>query len=183
MRSAPAAVLACNLLAWGGMTPHAPIAGGLAAVHDGPRLLLADHHRELESSCRGLLAHAYGDDPRDLILYYRAFERATLAHLAAEEELILPLYEAHAPDDAEAIRGEHAAIRQLLFRIGIDVELHIVRAETVRHLIETLQLHADREDATMYPWAQDHLPVSTRRQLFVRIGRSLRLLAGQPRAA
>ena len=151
------------------------MAGAVGARHS-PRLLLAEHHRELERACQALLAHTYGDDPRELALQYRSFERSTLDHLAAEEELILPAYADHAPEDARAIRDEHAAIRQLLFRVGIEVELHIVRADTVKRLVDTLRTHATREDASMYPWAQDHLPLSTRRQLFVRIGRSLRAL-------
>jgi hypothetical protein len=146
--------------------------------------LLVEHHRALETACQALLAQTYGDDPRELIFHYRTFERATLEHLAAEEDLLLPAYAERAPDDAGAIRGDHAAIRQLLFRVGIDVELHIVRVDTVKRLIETLQTHAAHEDAAMYPWAQDNLPLSLRRQLFVRIGRSLRSLIRQrPSAA
>ena len=61
----------------------------------------------------------------------------------------------------------------------LDVELHIVRVDTVKRLIETLQAHAAHEDAAMYPWAQEHLPLTLQRQLFVRIGRSLRALVRQ----
>lgn len=146
--------------------------------------LLVEHHRALETACQTLLAQTYLDDPRELVFHYRAFERATLEHLAAEDDLILPDYAERVPDDARSIRDDHAAIRQLLFRIGIDVELHVVRVDTVKELIEKLQVHAAHEDAAMYPWAQDHLPLSTRRQLFVRIGRSLRsLVARRPPAA
>lgn len=150
-------------------------AGGQARLQP----LLVEHHRALETACQALLAQTYGDDPRDLIFHYRVFERSMLEHLAAEEELLLPAYAEHAPDDAGAIRDDHAAIRQLLLRVGVDVELHTVRVDAVKRLIETLQTHAGREDAAMYPWAQERLPLSLRRQLFVRIGRSLRSLVGQ----
>jgi hypothetical protein len=106
------------------------------------------------------------------------FERAVLEHLEAEEGPLLPAYAAHAPQDASAIRDEHAAIRKLLFRIGVEVELHLVRLETLQTLIDTLHAHAAREDVSMYPWAQVHLPLSAQGRLFVRIGRSLRELAG-----
>jgi len=148
-----------------------------ALAPPGPRLLLAEHHRALDSACRALLGYTYQDDPRELIQQYRRFERATVDHLAAEEELILPAYADEAPDDAREIYDDHMRIRQLLFRIGVEVELRVVRAETVKRLVATLQAHAAREDAGMYPWAQAHLPLSTRRQLFVRIGRSLRTFA------
>jgi len=147
-----------------------------AGSQRGPTQLVAEHHRELERACQALLAPTYGDDPRELALQYRGFERSTLDHLAAEEELILPAYADHAPEDARAIRDEHAAIRKLLLRIGVEVELHFVREPTVKQLVDTLRAHAVREELSMYRWAADHLPLSTRRQLFVRIGRSLREL-------
>jgi Hemerythrin HHE cation binding domain len=148
-----------------------------AGAGNGPRLLLADHHREIEAACRALLACTYADDPFQLIAQYRAFEHAVLDHLAAEEEVILPGYAEAAPAGARAIRADHAALRQQLLAVGVEVELHFVRAETVCRLIDQLNAHAAREDASMYPWAQLHLPLPAKRRLFVRIGRSLRALA------
>ncbi len=131
-----------------------------AGAANGPRLLLADHHREIEGACLGLVAGTYADDPLELIKQYCCFERAMLDHLAAEEEQILPAYAEHAPADAQALRDDHAAIRQALYRIGLEVELHLVRATTVNQLVEALRAHAAREDAKMYPWAQLHLPLA-----------------------
>ena len=154
-----------------------PRSGGLDAdVANGPRLLLAEHHRATEQACTALLARTYADDPHELVAQYRAFEHALLEHLAAEEELILPAYAQHDPADAQAIRDDHEAIRKALNRLGIEVELHVVRAHSVHELVDSLRAHAAREDAAMYPWAQVHLPLVTRRQLFVRVGRSLRAL-------
>ena len=142
----------------------------------GPHVLLAEHHRATEQACTALLARTYTDDRLELIAAYRSFERALLEHFAAEEELILPTYAEHDPKDAQAIRDDHAAIRQALNRLGIEVELHLVRAHSVNELVDALRVHAAREDAAMYPWAQAHLPHVTRRQLYLRIGRSLRAL-------
>ena len=157
---------------------HRSSAGLDAGPANGPRILLADHHRELETACSALLGCAYEGCPRTLIKQYRKFERAVREHLDAEETIILPAFAAHAPEEARSLGLEHAAIRKLLLQIGVEVELHLLRLETVKHLIETLHAHAAREDAWMYPWAQLHLPLSARRQLFVRIGHSLRVLAG-----
>lgn len=147
---------------------------------NGPRLLLAEHHREIEDACRALLARTYADDPRALIAEYRGFERAMLEHFAAEEEEILPGYAEHASQDARVVRDDHARLRQLLFRLGVDVELHVIRLASVTELLDQLHAHAAREDAAMYPWAEAHLPVTAKRRLFVRIGRSLRALATLP---
>lgn len=153
-----------------------------ASAASRPRLLLADHHHAIEVACHALLSRTYAGDPRALIAQYRAFESAVLDHLAAEEALILPAYAESAPADARAIRNDHAWLRQKLFQVGIEVELHLARAQTVRELIDQLHAHATREDASMYPWAQMHLPLSTKRLLFVRTGRSLRSLARHAKA-
>ncbi len=147
-----------------------------AEVANSPDLLLAEHHRATEQACTALLARRYSDDPLELVAHYRSFEHALLEHLAAEDELILPAYAEHAPTEAQAIRDDHAAIRKALNRIGLEVELHVVRAHSVNELVDSLRAHAAREDTVMYPWAQVHLPPVTRRQLFLRIGRSLRAL-------
>jgi hypothetical protein len=158
------------------MTTHPDTAGLDAGAANGPRLLLADHHRRIEEACKALRTCAHGGCPRDLLEQYRFLERSVLDHLEAEEKVILPDYAAHAPEDAYAIYQEHAAIRILLFQIGVEVELHVVRLEALEQLIATLHAHAAREDASMYPWAQVHLPLSMKRRLFVQIGRSLRVL-------
>lgn len=156
-------------------------AGLDAGARSGPRLLLADHHRAIELAGRELLASTYADDPPALYTAYRGFERAILDHLAAEETMILPQYEIHAPHDAKRTRDEHVEIRDLLFKVALEVELHLVRVERIEVLLEKLHDHAAREELAMYPWAQLHLPVTTKRELFVRIGHSLRSLAHWPK--
>lgn len=145
-------------------------------IETDPRVLLGDHHRATERACTALLARTYADDPQELIAQYRVFEHALLDHITAEEELILPAYEEHAPEDASAIRQEHAAIRQALYRLGIDVELHVVRAHSVNDLVAALRAHAAREDRQMYTWAQQYLPPVKREQLGLRVRRSLHAL-------
>jgi hypothetical protein len=173
--------VACRLLCMVTMTDHLQAAGLDAGAANGPRLLLADHHREIEQASKALRACTSEGCPRALIEQYRVLEHAVLEHLEAEEVVILPDYTRYDPEAAYAIRDEHAAIRKLLFEVGVEVELHVVRPETLQRLIDTLHAHGAREDVSMYPWAQVHLPLSTKRRLFVRIGRSLRAL--KPRVA
>lgn len=151
-------------------------------TNNGPRLLFADHHEEIEAACRALKAAIYTDDPANLIARFRTLERATLEHMSAEEEEILPAYEKTMPADASRILATHDELRRQLMRLAIDVELHAVRAHQLERLIATLREHARQEDLYMYAWAQIHLPLRTKRVLFKRIGRSLRALA-QQRAA
>lgn len=143
----------------------------------GPPLLFADHHDQIEAACDALRACAHTGDLRDVITRYRSFERAVLEHLKAEEEEILPAYARHAPADAESIRATHDELRGQLYRIGVDVELHCVREKTLDRLVTALQAHAAHEDRKMYPWAERHLTPPTRRELFKRLTHSLLALA------
>lgn len=147
-----------------------------ALANNGPRLLFADHHEKIEQACEALRASIYTDDSHELMMRFRSFEHAMLEHMAAEEEQILPAYAEDAPDEAAAVRATHDDLRRQLYRIGVEVELHCVRASTLEQIIKTLRAHAAREDGQMYPWAQVHLPARTKRDLVKRIGRSLRRL-------
>jgi len=138
--------------------------------------LLRNHHDEIASRCAELRSSAFADDPRDVILRYRNLERAVLEHMEAEEQTILPAYERLFPEDARAILATHDELRRQLYRLGIDVELHAIRLESIDQLLATLSAHVVQEDRAMYPWAQRCLPASSRREVFERIGRSLRLL-------
>jgi len=156
---------------------HSSCRGLDALDSNGPRLLFADHHHEIESAYRALLAATYTDDPRELITQFRSFEHEILEYIGAEEEVILPAYEHYVPVDAQALRTDHEKIRERLTRIGVECDLHAIRADTLKELIAELRAHAAREDAKMYPWAQVHLPLDTRRALFVRLGSSMQRLA------
>jgi hypothetical protein len=143
---------------------------------DGPRLLLPEHHEEIASACIALRSSAFTDDPLEVITRYRNVEHAVLEHMRAEEDFILPEYANHAPADAAAIRATHEGLRRHLYRLGIDVELHAIRLESIDGLLMTLRDHAAHEDRNMYPWAQRSLTPFTKRELFKRITHSLRAL-------
>jgi Hemerythrin HHE cation binding domain len=131
--------------------------------------LLAAHHDDVERMCRGLLADTLADDPRQLVDAWRRFERAALEHMAAEEELVVPGYAVADPADAAAICEQHARLRELLGALGIEVELHVIRATTVRALTKAMRAHAAHEHAGMYRWAARHLAEPVRAALWTRL--------------
>jgi len=137
----------------------------------GLNILLSDHHHRLESTCRALLGYAYTDDGRALTLSWNEVEAELLDHMAAEEEVILPGYELHAPADARRVRDDHARIRALLTPIGVEVELHEIRIARLRQLVAALEAHSANEDAGMYPWAAQHVALVSQRMLYARISR------------
>ena len=136
-------------------------------------MLLSDHHHRLEAMCRALLGSADADDARALTLSWNEVEAELLDHMAAEEEVILPSYELHDPDDAHRIREDHARIRTLLTPIGVEVELHEIRLARLRQLVAVLEAHATSEDARMYPWAAQHVVLVSQRMLYARISHGL----------
>ena len=148
-----------------------------------PPLLLSAHHEALHAACNALRAHTYGGDALELIARFRAFENALLQHLVLEECEMLPAYELEDPFHAAAIRHDHVEIRALLSQLGLEVELHVARATTIERLLAMLRAHAAREEEWMYAWAECNLSNATRRELFVKLGRSLRALAGDDGAS
>lgn len=137
-----------------------------------PRLLFDEHHAEIEALCNALRESLYKDDPLEVIASYRTLERAVLEHMRAEEDTILPAYTTHAPKDAAVIVATHDELRRRLFRLGVDAELHCVRAPSIDELIAALRAHAAHENREMYPWAESHLPAPTKRRLFARMTES-----------
>lgn len=151
---------------------------GLEAIDaNGPRLLLAEHHRCLEIAGRELLAFLRAGDSRGLISAFRAFEAEVRAHMKDEEDLVLPAYRRAFPIEAGAITKAHAQLRVLLARASIDAELHSLSNTTLTSLLEALEEHGRFEDRTMYPWARVHVEDPSRRSLVERIEASLSELA------
>ena len=139
----------------------------------GLRLFAAERHLELETAFEEL-ERACPDDPHVVAAHWRVLDAALREHLDAEEDLIVPAYQLTAPEEAVELRCEHARIRKLLDEIELDVRQRVLPTRRLRDLVELLRAHAEREDASMYPWAERNLPLVVRRQLFVRIARWLR---------
>ncbi|MGE0401227.1 MAG: hemerythrin domain-containing protein [Kofleriaceae bacterium] len=151
---------------------------GLEAIErNGPQLLFAEHHRSLRRAGENLMARAHEDDCFALVTEYRMFEKQILEHLRAEEEVVLPAYGQACPAEAAQIREAHAMIRKRLEATALDIELHAIRIDAIRELLALLDEHARFEDRTMYPWAQVHLPATSRTALGDRLIASLRQLA------
>jgi Hemerythrin HHE cation binding domain len=112
------------------------------------------HYRRLEGLLAELRALVLADDPRGLRPFWTAFERELRDHLAAEETCLLPAFgETHA-NKARSLRQDHAQIKDLLEEIGMRIDLHLVRAKAVDHLIDVLREHTRREDAWMDAWTR-----------------------------
>jgi hypothetical protein len=151
---------------------------GLEAIeHNGPRLLFAEHHLSLRRAAEDLMGRAHEDDCFALVAEFRTFEQQVLEHMSLEEETILPVFAEADPAEAAAIRDEHDKLRKQLERTALDVELHCIRIDSIWTLLAVLDDHAKREDQKMYPWAQVHLPASSRNTIGARLLASIQKLA------
>jgi hypothetical protein len=119
----------------------------------GPAAMLLRLHEQFERTCIELVADVESVDPPSLAVRWREIERLIERHFDVEEEMLLPAFERIAPREAATIREEHARIREAMARAGLEVELHVVSAVSVRALVARLREHALREDASLYAWA------------------------------
>lgn len=145
---------------------------------NGPDLLLGEHHQILREAGRELLELAKGDDHRGLPQTFRTFEHQVREHLVAEELSILPEYTVADPAAAARVRADHAVLRAQLDRSAVEIELLDSRVAAIETLLVYVESHARREDCSMYPWAQVHLPRPAHESLFTRLRHSFaRLVA------
>lgn len=127
---------------------------------EGLRALLTREHRELDQLFEALLQALQADARQDAFRLWTAFDDGLCRHMALEEKELLPRLQEANPREVEALLGEHAQIRANLADLGLGVDLHEIRVQTVSDFIEQLRRHAKREDALAYRWAEKNLPVA-----------------------
>ena len=131
--------------------------------------LLTEHGHDIERACADLRSDTYADDRLALVAAWRLFEARMVGHMAAEEDLVLDAYAHDFPDDARLIRQQHDELRRMLTPLAIEVELHMIRADTIERLLTALRAHAMHEEAQLYPWAERHLAGAKRAELEARL--------------
>jgi hemerythrin superfamily protein len=116
---------------------------------------LRQDHSHLEQHFEDLIRRATLGDWKDCDAIWDRFGRELEAHMRYEEAELLPDYADSSPEAAavaQQLRAEHTIIRQLLDGIGLDIQLHAVRAVGIRRFVSALRAHSEREDKTLYPW-------------------------------
>jgi hypothetical protein len=134
-----------------------------------PRHWLLDDHVALLQRFEEVLAWFRQNDREATRRAWTVFESTLTAHLEAEETLIFPAFRDVDRAETEALAQDHARFRSKLDELGLAVDLHIIRADSARGLIEALTVHSRREDGRMYPWAEKHLDALSRRRLRERL--------------
>jgi hemerythrin-like domain-containing protein len=115
--------------------------------------MLSEDHQHLERLFQEIIARVQEGEQGTLRGDWQRFERELSSHMEVEELEILPAFSREHLVEAQGIRDEHARIRAGLTELGIDLDLHCLRAERVEAFIGLLRAHAQREEALLYPWA------------------------------
>ena len=114
--------------------------------------MLAGEHHRLDRAFQAIVTRAQGGDYQEIEREWLAFQSALLQHLDAEEKNLIPALAKDRPGEAQTLLDEHANIRIKLLQLGVDLDLHCLRAERVEAFVETLSAHAHREENIFYPW-------------------------------
>ena len=135
--------------------------------------MLADH-ASIERRISRLVTAARMDDWDRLHAAWSEVERDLNAHLTVEEELMLPRFERHDAAHAAEIRAQHTRIRAQLQALGVDLDLHALRADAVEAFVAELKEHAACEERALYSWAQGSLGEPEKTSLLSRLKARLR---------
>ncbi|KYG04807.1 hypothetical protein BE21_44700 [Sorangium cellulosum] len=126
-------------------------------------------HQRLDEVFECLLNRVHAGDMEAACETWGTFERELLAHMAAEEAVLLPVLDRLDPEGAGTVRAEHLGIRKMLAEMGMAIELHTLREERVEAFVRALRQHAAHEEAGLYPWADRELPEPAAAHLFERL--------------
>jgi hypothetical protein len=131
--------------------PGACVARGQGG--DFVRSLLSDDHAHLQQLLAAIVVRARNADHAELRADWQRFERDVNSHLEVEEQEILPVFALRHSEEAQALLEEHGRIRADLVELGVELDLHCLRAEKVASFVDLLRDHAAREDSLLYAWA------------------------------
>jgi hemerythrin superfamily protein len=120
-------------------------------------MLAGDHHR-LDCAFERIVTRANGGDFQQIEAEWSAFQNALLDHLDAEEKHLLPALAKDRPTEARVLSDDHVRIRAQLLQLGVDLDLHCIRADRVTAFVDALRAHAHREEHVFYPWVDRQLP-------------------------
>jgi hemerythrin superfamily protein len=131
--------------------------------------VLRDDHRRIGALGDQLLNPMHVNDSALAVRVFSDFERGLLAHLDVEERHMLPLLDKESPAEVAGIRAEHDQIRRLLAEIGLGLEIHAVREETIERLNTFLRAHSAREEKLLYRWADTSIGGAHRASILERL--------------
>jgi hemerythrin-like domain-containing protein len=137
---------------------------------------LVTEHAELHRLFQDVLEAFRADARVEAGRLWNQFDRRLQAHMAMEEQHLLPVFEQVDAPEAAALRREHDKLRNRLLQLGIGVDLHLTNQKQIEGFVEEFEAHARREDKLLYRFAEQTLSNESARQ--VALGADARGAAG-----
>jgi len=136
---------------------------------DDIRSALKSDHAHLEVLLSDVLA-VLGDGDREAVAQaWARLDEAVVGHLALEEKSMIPELLKANERAARSILEEHRHVRSRLAELGMQVDLHTVRAAAVQTFCDELRAHARHEDKELYSWAAGHFSPEERKEIVEKI--------------
>ncbi len=121
--------------------------------------LHGDHER-FDERFDALCATAREGDWTDVDALWGPFEKDLRAHMAFEERELFEKFAATGEGPADVVKtlkDQHADLRKQLAQLGIETQLHAIRADSIDAFVKALRMHAAVESAHFYPWLEKEL--------------------------
>ncbi len=112
-------------------------------------------HENFETRFEQLSRAAHEGDWRDVDTLWGPFEKDFREHMEFEEKELFAGFAATGADQADVVktlREQHDDIREQLYKLGVQIQLHAIRAETIDAFFKVIRLHNTVESAHFYPW-------------------------------
>jgi len=123
----------------------------------GVRESLGKDHQAIERRLTELSDAVEGADWPTILEVFRRVDRGLRAHIDGEERYLFPRFEAGHSDVIGQLRRDHEHTRRALDELMVQTELHTLRKEPIDELVAQLRSHADKENGTLYAWADETL--------------------------
>jgi hypothetical protein len=117
---------------------------------------LADH-QNAETHLEPLLAALAANDHPNASEIWKGLESGLVAHLGAEESLLIPALLVARERDTRVLVQEHRHIRSRLKDLGRGLALGIMHPSALRDFMDEMRAHAKTEERLLYQWADVHL--------------------------
>lgn len=88
---------------------------------------------------------------------WTGFIREIEDHFRFEQEQVFPRFARRGPECREMVdmlSAQHAEMLQALENLGLQIQLHEIRAPTIERLVERMREHAEIENTHLYPWLE-----------------------------
>ena len=116
---------------------------------------LGSDHREISRRLTELSDAVEGANFPTIQAVLREVDIGLSAHMKGEEQYLFVHFQERHPEIIEQLRHEHETFRQAIDELAIQADLHTLRKERIDDLVERLRAHAEKENGSLYRWADE----------------------------